>query len=108
MRVNDKTCVNDKIDLDMKALSHEVPGALAELLRGAPVSQGKVDCAWNVAVGPALQRSTSVRLEGTVLLVDAASPQWAREVARSSRVILSRLQLLLGADTVKELAIRKP
>ena len=95
--------MNDKIVFEMKSLSHAVPGALAELLRGAPVSQGKVDCAWTVAVGPALQRSTSVRLEGIVLLVDAASPQWAREIARSSRVILSRLQLLLGADTVTSL-----
>jgi predicted nucleic acid-binding Zn ribbon protein len=92
----------------MKALSHAMPGALMELMRGTPLSPGKVDFAWKAAVGPALQRTTSVRLEGTVLLVDAASPQWAREISRSSRVILSRLQLLLGDDTVKELAIRKP
>jgi predicted nucleic acid-binding Zn ribbon protein len=91
----------------VKPIIHAVPGALAELLRGAPLSPGKVDFAWKAAVGPALQRTTSVRLEGTQLLVDAATAQWAREIRRSSRVILSRLQLLLGQDAVTEITVRK-
>lgn len=91
----------------MKPIIHAVPGALADLLRGAPLSPGKVDFAWKAAVGPALQRTTSVRLEGTQLLVDAATAQWAREIGRSSRVILSRLQLLLGEDTVTAIVVRR-
>jgi Dna[CI] antecedent, DciA len=87
-------------------LTHAVPGALMELLRGAPLSDGKVTFAWNAAVGPALERVTSVRLERGVLLVQTASPHWSREIHRSSGVILTRLKTLLGDGTVKRLEIR--
>jgi hypothetical protein len=78
-----------------------------ELLRGAPLSDGKVTFAWNAAVGPALERVTAVKLERGILIVEAASAQWAREIQRSSGVILSRLQSLLGKDTVKKLEVRR-
>jgi hypothetical protein len=90
----------------MKSISHAMPGALAELLRSAPLSPGKVECAWNAAVGRAFERVTSVRLEGTELLVDAVSPQWAREVTRAAHVILPRLQMLLGHATVARITVR--
>lgn len=91
----------------MKAISHAVPGALADLMRSTPMSPGKVDFAWKAAVGPALQRVTSVRLENGLLLVEAASEQWGREVSRSSRVILTRLQTLLGDDVVTRIEVRR-
>jgi predicted nucleic acid-binding Zn ribbon protein len=90
----------------MRPLAHAVPGALMYLLRDTPLSDGKVLFAWDAAVGPALARATSVKLEGNVLLVDAASAQWAREVKRSTPVILSRLQSLLGEDAVRTISIR--
>ena len=77
-----------------------------ELLRGAPLSDGKVTFAWNAAVGPALERVTTVKLERTVLIVDAASPQWSRELERLRDVILARLQSLLGKDAVSSIIIR--
>ena len=83
-----------------------MPRALADLLSNTPLSPGKVDFAWRVTVGPAMSRGTAVRLEGTVLLVDAQSPQWSREVARSSPIILRRLQSLLGDGAVKEITVR--
>jgi predicted nucleic acid-binding Zn ribbon protein len=98
--------VNDKID-PMRPLSSALPGALAELLREAPLSPGKVAFAWRAAVGPAIERETSVRLEGTTLMVDAASRQWAREVRRSSGIIMQRLGALLGAEVVTGLSIRE-
>ena len=82
------------------------PGAIVALLRDAPLSAGKVSFAWSAAVGPALQRATSVRLEDGVLLVDASSPEWAREVSRSTYIILRRLQQLLGAATVTQIIVR--
>lgn len=84
-----------------------MPGALVEILRDAPLSQGKVGFAWRAAVGPALGKVTSVHLEGKVLLVDAASKAWAREVTRSSPVILKRLQTLLGKDTLSSITARE-
>ena len=91
----------------MKPLAHAVPGALAHLLRATPMSPGKIDFAWKAAVGPAMQRVTSVRLENGLLLVEAASEPWGREVSRSSRVILTRLQTLLGEDVVTRIEVRR-
>ena len=91
----------------MRPLTSALPGALAELLRDAPLSPGKVSFAWRAAVGPALERETSVRLESGTLIVDAASKQWAREVRRSSSIILNRLQTLLGDGTVTSISVRE-
>jgi len=91
----------------MQSLAHALPGALAELLRGAPLSPGKVAFAWNAAVGPAVQRASAVHLEGSVLLVDASTAAWAHEISRSSAVILTRLQTLLGAGVVARIEIRR-
>jgi predicted nucleic acid-binding Zn ribbon protein len=91
----------------VRPLNSALPGALAELLRDAPLSPGKVQFAWRAAVGPAVDRETSVRLVDKTLVVDAASRLWAREVTRSSSIILNRLQRLLGADTVADLSVRE-
>jgi predicted nucleic acid-binding Zn ribbon protein len=90
----------------MNPLGSVVPGAIIALLRDAPLSAGKVTFAWNAVVGPAVQRATSVHLEDGVLLVDAASPEWAREVTRSTYMILRRLQQLLGEQTVTQIVVR--
>ena len=90
----------------MQQIGSAVPGAIAELLRGAPMSPGKIDFAWKTAVGAALGRVTAVRLEGRLLLVDAATTHWAREIRRSSPIILRRLQTLLGDNVITELTVR--
>ena len=92
----------------MKHVQTVVPRAVAELLREAPLSPGKVRFAWSTAVGPSVQRATNIRLEGDVLFVDATSAQWAREVMRSSPLILRRLQTFLGESTVTALHVRPP
>jgi hypothetical protein len=88
-------------------LTSALPGALAALLRDAPLSPGKVSFAWRAAVGSALERETSVRLIDGTLVVDAASRLWAREVTRSSPIILRRLQSLLGSETVVAISVRR-
>ena len=92
----------------MKPLTQALPGALAELLRETPLSAGKVNFAWRAAVGSAVGRVTSVRLEDRMLIVDPVDPAWAREITRSSPIILIRLQTLLGADTVTRILVRDP
>jgi hypothetical protein len=91
----------------MRALSHVIPSALVTLLRDAPLSHGKVGFAWRFAVGPAVERATQVRLDQRVLIVETTSPQWSREIMRSSPVILKRLQEFLGADTVERIEVRR-
>ena len=89
----------------MQPLGMGMPGALVELLRGSPLSDGKVTFAWKAAVGAAFERVTNVKLERGVLLVETASAQWSKEVMRSSPVILRRMQSLLGADVIDRIEI---
>jgi len=91
----------------MRPLHDGLPGALVELLRGSPLSDGKVTFAWKAAVGPAIERVTHVKLEGKVLLVETASAQWSKEVMRSSPVILRRLESLLGVNIVERIEVRR-
>jgi Dna[CI] antecedent DciA-like protein len=90
----------------MQQLSKALPGALAELLRTTPLSDGKVTFAWRAAVGPALERVTAVKLDGRVLLVETASAQWSREIMRSSPIILKRLHGFLGPAVVDRIETR--
>ena len=76
------------------------------LLRDMPLSSGKVEFAWSVAVGPAIARATSVKLDGAALLVETTSAEWTREIKRSTPVILKRLHSLLGDDAVTSITIR--
>jgi hypothetical protein len=89
-----------------ESLAQAVPKALATLLRGTPMSPGKLRFAWKIVVGPAMDRGTYVRLEGRTLLVEAKTGAWAKEVSRSSLMILKRLQTLLGPEVVSELIVR--
>jgi predicted nucleic acid-binding Zn ribbon protein len=90
----------------MRPLTHALPGALRYLLHDLPLSEGKVGFAWGAAVGPAVARATTVKLENGVLIVETTSAQWTREVKRSSPVILKRLQSLLGEDAVTSITVR--
>src|SRR3990167_7064961 len=92
----------------MQPLTDALPGALMQLLRDTPLSDGKVGFAWRAAVGSALERVTAVKLEGSVLIVETPGAQWAREVRRSAGVILPRLQSLLGRDAVTSITTRIP
>ena len=90
----------------MHSLQAIVPRALTELLRQGPMSQGKLEVAWRAAVGDALCRVTTVRLQpdGGVEVL-ASDPRWNRELKRSSSMILTRLMGLLGADNVRRLSV---
>jgi predicted nucleic acid-binding Zn ribbon protein len=91
----------------MRSFGQVLPATLVSLLRDTPLSDGKIEFAWNAAVGPAVQRATAVKLDGTTLIVDVTSTQWAREMKRSERVILTRLQALLGPDVVASIVVRQ-
>src|SRR2546430_7812619 len=90
----------------MHSVAQVIPAALIELLRTTPMSDGKAQFAWQAAVGRAVDRATEIKLEDGVLIVETSSLEWARELKRSSSVILPRLQQLLGRDAVKSIAVR--
>jgi hypothetical protein len=70
------------------------------------MSPGKINFAWKSAVGSTFGKITSVHLEGQVLLVDAATPHWVREIRRATPVLLRRLRTLLGEGVVTDLVVR--
>jgi hypothetical protein len=76
---------------------------LAEIVRRQPASAARTSFAWQVAVGPALARVTTVTLTGGVLAVRAADPRWVQEISRARTVIVKRLQDLLGPTDIHSL-----
>jgi len=82
-----------------------MPAALEEILRKAPMSPEKLAFAWRQSVGDAVDRVTSIQLDGTVLRVRAQSAQWQREVERSAGLIRSRMGRLLGAGIVRSIQV---
>ena len=93
----------------MEPVQSLMSSAVARLVRPAPLSPEKVLFAWRAAVGPAVSRVTRVRLAGHgVLEVVVDDDRFGDELARSAPMVLSRLQDLLGADTVGRLELQRP
>jgi predicted nucleic acid-binding Zn ribbon protein len=91
----------------MDQIHSVVPRALTELLRIGPLSQGKLDLVWRVAVGDALSRVTTVRLQPDgVVDVTAADQRWRAELKRSAPMILTKLNALLGTKAVTRLVVK--
>ena len=82
-------------------------GVLAEIVRRQPASKERTAFAWQLAVGPALARATTVDLGSNgVLTVRAADQRWLAEVERARDVVLQKMQHLLGRDQVTRIATR--
>ncbi len=90
----------------MIAARHCTTDALARLLRGQPLSPGKVSLAWRTAVGPAVARVTDAALgPDGALAVTAADAHWTRELRRSHRLLTTRLNQLLGDGVVTRIDV---
>lgn len=83
-----------------------MPDALAVVLRRAPLSPEKIAFAWRTAVGPSVDRVTSVQLDGATLRVTAKDAQWRREIEHSAGLIRARMEALLGPGIVRGLDVR--
>ena len=83
-----------------------MPDALAVVLRRAPLSPEKIAFAWRTAVGPSVNRVTSVQLDGATLRVTAKDAQWRREIEHSAGLIRARMEDLLGPGIVRGLDVR--
>ena len=64
-----------------------LPAASADILRKAPLTPEKVAFAWRLAVGPAVDKATTIEFRGGVLYVRARDASWQREVERSAGMI---------------------
>ena len=85
-----------------------IPDVLAEVIRKAPLCPEKVSFAWRETVGPAIARASSVRHDDQGVLHVTADSAWRAEIRRSSRLILARLERLLGPGVVTAIATISP
>ena len=79
---------------------------LADIVRRQPASAARTSFAWQLSVGPALARVTTVSLTDTTLYVRAADARWLGEIERARATILPKVQALLGKDTVTKITTR--
>ena len=76
-------------------------GVLVEIIRRQPASKERTAFAWQLVVGAALARVTTVELNGDVLEVRAKERRWMGEIERARPAVLAKMQQLLGADAVR-------
>lgn len=89
----------------MLPLQSFAQGVLADAIRRQPASAARTSFAWQLAVGTALTRVTSVDLRDRTLVVRAVDPRWTVEIERARGEILARLQHLLGPGAVTQIQI---
>jgi predicted nucleic acid-binding Zn ribbon protein len=92
----------------MLPIQQLTPSVLAEIIRRQPPSDGRTRFAWQIAVGAALARATTVRLADGVLIVSASDLRWVTEIKAARDIVLRRLQQLLGPDAVTKIRIESP
>jgi predicted nucleic acid-binding Zn ribbon protein len=81
-------------------------GVLAEIVRRQPASKERTNFAWQLAVGPALARVTTVELSEGVLTVRAIDRRWVLEIERARETVLQKMQHLLGKNEVVRIRTR--
>ena len=89
----------------MVPIQHFSPGVLAAIVRRQPPSRERTAFAWQIAVGPALARTTTAEIVNGTLRVTPRDAQWGQAVERAAATILPRMQHLLGAQTVTSLTV---
>ena len=78
-----------------------MPAVLADVIRKAPLTDEKVAFAWRLAVGPAVDKATTVRLsDNGTLYVKSDAQAWNDAIGKSLGIIRSRLAHFLGETTV--------
>ena len=92
----------------MRSIQTFAGSVLADIVRRQPPSPARTAFAWQLAVGPALARATSVVMEGTTLQVRANDERWLKEIARARPIILPKLQQLLGDENLTRINVVGP
>lgn len=79
---------------------------LAQIIRRQPPSQARTNFAWQLAVGQAVARATTVALTEGVLTVRAVDRRWIREIDPLRATVLEKLQHVLGTEQVTRIDLR--
>ena len=78
---------------------------LAEIVRRQPASKERTTFAWQLAVGPALARATTVELRDGVLTVRAVDRRWISRSSARARPCCRRCSTCSGPEQVTRLKI---
>ena len=81
-------------------------GVLAEIVRRQPASKERTNFAWQLAVGQALARATTVELKDGVLTVRALDERWIREIERARDRVIGKMRQILGEDQITTMVTR--
>ena len=79
---------------------------LAQIVRRHPRSQARTNFAWQLAVGQAVARATTVELKDGVLIVRAVDRRWIREIDPMRATVLEKLQHVLGTEQITRIDLR--
>jgi predicted nucleic acid-binding Zn ribbon protein len=90
----------------MIPIQHFASSVLIEIVRRQPASKERTSFAWQLAVGPALSRVTTVELENGVLTVRSKDKRWIHEIERARDRVLQKMQHLLGKDEITRMKTR--
>ncbi len=91
----------------MERVQQFAPALLADILRRQQPSDGRTAFAWQIAVGTAVARATTIRLEKGRLTVTASDPRWIAEIERAREPVLHRMQHLLGPDSIRTISLSR-
>ena len=81
-------------------------GVLAEIVRRQPASKERTNFAWQLAVGQAVARATTVDLKDGILSVRAVDQRWIHEIERTRGRVLDKMRQILGNDQVSSIVTR--
>jgi predicted nucleic acid-binding Zn ribbon protein len=73
---------------------------LAQIVRRQPQSPARTNFAWQLTVGQAVARATTVQLADGVLTVRAVDRRWRREIDPMRATVLDKLQQILGKEQI--------
>jgi hypothetical protein len=90
----------------MTPLQSFASGVLAEIVRRQPTSKERTNFAWQLAVGQALARATTVELTDGILTVRALDERWIREIERARDRVLGKMRQILGEEQVATMVTR--
>jgi predicted nucleic acid-binding Zn ribbon protein len=91
----------------MIPVQHFSTSVLAQIVRRQPPSQARTNFAWQLAVGQAVSRATTVELKDGVLSVRAVDRRWIHEIDPMRATVLDKLQQLLGKEQVRRIELAR-
>lgn len=89
----------------MKSIQQLAHAVLANVLRPAPYSEAKLQCAWRLSVGPDLARASQVAAADGTVSATVDDARWHREVHRSRVLIGERLRAILGDAVARDFRV---